>query len=154
MLSPFILQNGFALVRFPLLVGFKNSLESFANSAILLGKANIQMADNEEISPAVSDEANTPDKRVNSTPSTERSKAFSYLLHGGKVRSPQAVLVVPVSLALHRVKTVTLASRIVDTRLTRNVKNQLSEILETTPRRSTRAMNTCVLTRNQSLSQA
>ena len=28
-----------------------------------------------ENSPAVSDEANTPDKRVNSTPSTERSKA-------------------------------------------------------------------------------
>ena len=74
MFSPFILQNGFALLRFPLLVGFKNSLESFANSAILLGKANIQMADNEEISTAVSDEANTPNKRVNSTPSTERSK--------------------------------------------------------------------------------
>ena len=124
MFSSFILQNGFALVRFPLLVGFKNSLESFANLAILLGKANIQMADNEEISTAVSDEANTPDKRVNSTPSTERSKAaLSYLLHGGKVRSPQAVQVVPVSLALHRVKTVTPASRIVDTRLTRNVKN-------------------------------
>ena len=31
------------------------------------------MADNEEISTAVSDEANTPDKRVSSTPSTERS---------------------------------------------------------------------------------
>ena len=74
MFAPFILQNGFALVRFPLLVGFKNSLESFANSAILLGKANIQMADNEEISTAVSDEAITPDKRVSSTPSTERSK--------------------------------------------------------------------------------
>ena len=32
------------------------------------------MADNEEISPAVSDEANTPDKKVNSTPSTGWSK--------------------------------------------------------------------------------
>ena len=38
------------------------------------------MADNEEISPAVSDEANTrPDKRVNSTPSTERSKGSQLL---------------------------------------------------------------------------
>ena len=46
-------------------------------------------------------------------------KALSYLLHGSKVRGPQAVLVVPVSLALHRVKTVTPTSRVVDTRLTK-----------------------------------
>ena len=124
MFSLFILQNGFALVRFPLLVGFKNSLESFANSAILLGKANIQMADNEEISTAVSDEADTPDKRVNSTPSMERSKGSQLpASRRHEVRSPQAVLVVPVRLALHRVKIMTPASRIVDTRLTRNGKN-------------------------------
>ena len=74
------------------------------------------MADNKENSPVVSDEVNTPDKRVNSTPSSERSggSPLPYLLYGDTVESPQAVLVVPVvSLTLHRVKTVTPESRTV-----------------------------------------